>query len=306
MEIPVGGNAVTEETVDSEVLENAKPEGGESDPQETHKSGETEEGRKKLGGWQRKIVKLETELEKWRDTALNLAQRPNPEPEKKAAPAEDKRPRKEDFIVDKEAGTYDADKYEDALLGWNSRQTKKEVLSELDKREQTKSQQSEQSRIEQSWREREAPVEAEYDDYQELSTVAVTFLQANQTSRTVQAIGAAITESELGPKLLRHLGEDYETLERIAKLSPKAAEKEIWKIEARLAPGEPADKEEADGEKADEPTIPPVKAQNKPPTPIKKVSPAARPFNPLDPTTWKDSRDYEQKMAVWEKKRLGS
>jgi hypothetical protein len=89
-------------------------------------------------------------------------------------------------------------------------------------------------------------------------------------------------------------------------LSPTAAVREFGKIEARLAPGEPADKQEADGEKADEPTIPPVKAQNKPPTPIKKVSPAARPFNPLDPTTWKDSRDYEQKMAVWEKKRLGS
>jgi hypothetical protein len=81
MDTPVGGNAVTDDKVDPEVLTDAQPEGGEVDPQGTQNARETEEGRKKLGGWQRKIVKLETELDKWRETALNLAQRPNPEPE---------------------------------------------------------------------------------------------------------------------------------------------------------------------------------------------------------------------------------
>jgi hypothetical protein len=273
MDTPVGGNAVTDDKVDPEVLTDAQPEGGEVDPQGTQNARETEEGRKKLGGWQRKIVKLETELDKWRETALSLAQRPNAAEPVKAAPAEDKRPRKEDFIVDKDAGTYDAEKYEDALLSWNSRQTKKDLLSELDKREQHKSQQSEQSRIEQSWREREAPVEAKYDDYQELSTVAVTFLQAHQTSPTAQAIGTSITESELGPELLRHLGEDVETLERISKLSPTAAVRELGKIEARLAPKEPAEKQEDEEEV---PADPPVKLAPKPPTPVKKVTPVVR------------------------------
>lgn len=284
--------------------------GEDTGQQATANEGETEEGRKKrLSGAQRnkiRIERLENEVAKWRDTALGFATtRVTPEPEdKKAAPAEDKRPRKEDFIVDKEAGTYDAEKYEDALLDWNSKQTEKRVLGKIDARDQAKSQQSEQSRMEQTWRQREAPVEAKYDDYKELSTVAVTFLQRHSQSPTAQAIGASITESELGPELLRHLGEEFETLERISKLSPTAAVRELGKIEARLAPDESAASDEADNEEL--PIVPPVKVQNKPPTPTKKTSAVSRPFNPLDPGTWKDSREYEQKMAAWEKRRLGS
>lgn len=253
-----------------ETGEPANPKEGES----------VEEHKKRLSGAQRnklRIERLETELQEERqerqkllDHVLKQAPAEKKEP---AAPVEDKRPRKEDFIVDKEAGTYDADKYESAVDEWRDRQYEKKLSKALDEREQSKSQKSEQERIEQTWREREAPVEAANADYKELSTIAITFLKQNGTSPTVQAIGAAITESEAGPQLLRHLGDEYETLQKLAKLSPMAAVRELGKIEARLAPEESAEKEEDETD----PPVPPVKQPPKPPTPVRKVAAVTKP-----------------------------
>jgi hypothetical protein len=261
-----------------ELQDPAETAGDESGEQAAPKEGESvEEHKKRLSGAQRnklRIERLEKELESWRDTALGFAKtRTEPAEKKETAPVVDKRPTKQDFIVDAEAGTYDADKYEDALLTWNRKEAKKELLEEIDRREQTKTKQGEQEKIEQTWRERETAVKAEFDDYEDLVRVSMSFLQKHGQSPTAQAIGAAITESELGPQLLRHLGEESAELERIGKMTPLAAVRELGKMEARLA----KEPELAEEDEPETPTLPPVKAAPKPPTPVRKVAPVRAP-----------------------------
>lgn len=290
-ETVVAAGDVTEEVQNpAEEVETAEG----STPQATENEGETEEGhKKKLGGWQRKQLKAEQEAARWREIALEALSRKEPAPvEKKEQPAEDKRPRKEDFKIDDEH--YDPDKYEEAVDEWRDRQYEKKLAKALEEREQKSKQLSEQERVEQSWREKESAFEADHDDYQEFAIEATKFLQAHQQSPTAQALGVAITESEIGPALLRELGEDYETLERIAKLSPLAAVRELGKIEGRLAQDKSADTQEAEEEL--EPANPPVKPLPKPPTHEKKVGSIKKPsiYDPNLPySEWKKLREAE-------------
>jgi hypothetical protein len=163
----VASSDVTEQPVNAEETVVAEPNGGDTDPQAPENEGEHKP--KKLGGWQRKQLKAEAEAEYWRNVALESLQNKH-KVEEKPVVTEDKRPRKEDFIVDKEAQTYDPEAYEEALLAWNRRQTKKEVLDEIDSRELAKSQKTEQQKQIGTWSEEYAKVKGsgEFEDIDEV------------------------------------------------------------------------------------------------------------------------------------------
>jgi hypothetical protein len=268
---------------------NAEEPEKQTDPQATENEGEQKP--KKLGGWQRKQLKAEAEAEYWRNVALEtLAKQPKAEEPKEV---EDKRPRKQDFVVDQDAGTYDSDKYEDALLDWKHRQSMKEFNATLDKREKERTQKTQAEQAAETWREKEAAFVKENPDYEENSVVADQFIRGNQKSQSVQAIGGAIGESEIGPALLNYLGENYEELQRIAKLSPIRAIAEIGKIEAKLAQEPPEPEQEAD---KPAPAPVPREPKPKPPQIVKKQAPAddGELRDDLSPEEW--SRRYLKKL----------
>lgn len=269
-EEPVGAPTLATEPVTAEEPITADPQDGEEvDPQASENEGEPESKPKKLGGWQRKELKAKAEAGYWRNVAMDALKAKPAVEEPKPKVEENKRPRKQDFIVDQEAQTYDADKYEEALLEWTRNETKKSVLEEIDKREQQKSQKTQQEQLQESWKKREAPFEAEHEDYAEVAQYAANVLGKHAQSASGNVIGAAITDSEIGPELMYHLGQNPEQLNGLLKLGPIAAIKELTKIELSLAKPEPAETE------PEPQAAPPVSKAPKPITPVKKAAPTA-------------------------------
>src|SRR5689334_14201815 len=102
--------AVAEEQVNAEVQTAAEPKpAGEEKPTGDAKSGEQEQERKRLGGWQRKIAKQEAEIEYWRTQALSTAAKPEQKP------ASDPEPNPDDY--EKQGKT--ATDYLKDLAKWN-------------------------------------------------------------------------------------------------------------------------------------------------------------------------------------------
>jgi hypothetical protein len=207
----VASSDVTEQPVNAEETVVAEPNGGDTDPQAPENEGEHKP--KKLGGWQRKQLKAEAEAEYWRNVALESLQNKH-KVEEKPVVTEDKRPRKEDFIVDKEAQTYDPEAYEEALLAWNRRQTKKEVLDEIDSRELAKSQKTEQQKQIGTWSEEYAKVKGsgEFEDIDEV------FENTPIVPNSPVAKFLLKNASDIGIRIGYHLGTHPEELDAIQKM----------------------------------------------------------------------------------------
>lgn len=93
-------------------------ESGEEKPQADAKQGEEAEHKKRLGGWQRKIIKTETERDFWREEALRTrgdkSDKPNAEPD----PDRPKPPRLKEFPGTVEEFDKAQEKYEADLEKW--------------------------------------------------------------------------------------------------------------------------------------------------------------------------------------------
>ncbi len=251
----VGVIAETEPKVTAEEPITADPKDGEEvDPQASPNPGEPQH--KKLGGWQRKQLKAEAERDYWRDVALAKLQ---DKPEVKAKADEDPEPKKEDFIVDKEAQTYDPEKYQAAVRAWDRRQAKKEALAEIDQREQQKSQKSEQQKQAEGWEQKKAVARAKYDDFDDALDADVPI---------TQAISKVLLTSELGADLAYYLGTHPGEAQKIAKMDDIGAALAMGRIEATLA------KQETDEPEEKHPAV--TKAAP-PPQPVKKATASKAP-----------------------------
>jgi hypothetical protein len=113
-----------------------------------------------------------------------------------------------------------------------------------------------------SWQSRVSEAAAELADFAEVAQ--------NPDLPVSQVMAEAITDSEIGPKILYHLGQNPEDAARIAKLSPVAQVREIGKIEAKLA----VDTPEAD-EETPEPLVKKPLAVSKAPAPHRPLAGAA-------------------------------
>jgi len=232
---------------------------------------------KRLGGWQRKIKRLEQTLQEQSSVIEQLRGGSNAAKPENAQATEDKppvkptRPKETDFD---DWGKFraaevkyldDFEKYLEDKDAYRDRQ-----------REVARKQQFERETIASTWAERVAEAKKEIPDFEEYA-----FSDAPMT----QAMQQAIIDSELGAQVAYYLGKNPEEAERISKLSPVAAIREIGKLESRIA----GKKSAADDEK-DEPAA--STRAPKPPTPVRQT-------RTTNPTELSDDLPYKE----WKRRR---
>lgn len=238
------------EQVNAEESESAKAQSaGDSEPQADANEGddEHEEPKKRLGGWQRKIQKLERELDYWRETALDRPAKPET-----TKPADEKAPKRPSMADFKTLDEYDSamDEYHEKRTDYKIKEALKSARAESDQR-------SEEQKMDDTWQSRVREAKKDYPDFEEVayaSDVPIT-----------DAMNLAIKRLENGPAVAYYLGQHVEEAERISNMIPLDQAVAIGRIEARIA----GEKTKAQDEPAPKPRAP------KPPTPIKKPTPTA-------------------------------
>lgn len=176
--------------------------------------GDTTEPPKKEGGVAKRIRELVAEREAWREMAMR-SQGTSKEQEKKEV-AQGK-PESSKFE------SYEA--YMEALTDWKVEQR----LSERDQKAKETSSENERNerlqKLKEGFEERAEKFREQQEDFDD-----VAFSQFPVSP----AMAEAIMESELGPQILFHLGNNPKEAMRIARMSPYAAAREIGKLEVTL------------------------------------------------------------------------
>ena len=116
----------------------------------------------------------------------------------------------------------DAFEYAEALAEY----TADKRISEMKQQEAQAKEAEKQQKVIQTWAKKVEEAKAALPDFDDI--VASSDVVVNDDIRD------AILESEVGPQILYHLAENDEAAKRIAGLSPKAALREIGKLEARF------------------------------------------------------------------------
>ena len=116
----------------------------------------------------------------------------------------------------------DAFEYAEALAEY----TADKRIAEMKQQEAQAKQAEEQQKVIQTWAKKVESVKATLPDFDEI--VASSQVVVNDDIRD------AILESDVGPQILYHLADNDEIAQKIAGLSPKAALREIGKLEARF------------------------------------------------------------------------
>lgn len=245
--------------------------------------GENESEDKRLSGWQRKKLqneRLKNERDFWRDEALKNRTEKVEKPAVKTEGSErPKRPRMEEFDGSPGKTWEDfhsaEDKYIEEMVDFKANQ----VLARGQ-------QQTEQQKVESQFAKQVDAARKLYADFDEFA-----FSEDVTISDPVRD---ALISSENGALLAYELGKHPEEVERLAKLPLLAQVRELGKIEARIAPQKST---ESDSEESA-----PTSRAPAPPNPTRKPSGGAKPFNPLDHTTYTDFADFEKKMEAYEKR----
>lgn len=262
------------EQVNAEESTEAKAQdAGAEEPQANANEGDEsqEHQRKRLGGWQRKIVKLEDERDYWRELALSKQE--SKKEETKTAQSDDKapvRPKMEDFQT-LEAYEQAVEEYQDKKLEYKLEQRLKSVQAETEKK-------TEQQKLIEKFNAQCDSVRKQHADFDEVAF--------NEEIPLTDHMRDAIVTSEHGAEIAYFLGSNPEEAERIADMHPISAIRAIGKIEAAIA-SEKSGASEPESKPAPKPKAP------KPPTPVKKPSPTA----PVD------LNDPNLPMEVWLKER---
>lgn len=284
---PEARSSEQKETSESEPEGKEATKDTEEETQETEAAGtelktdepESDKAGKKKGGFQRRIDKLnarvsakEQEAEYWRQQALKGASEPKKDQVDSKPSQSEGKPNVDDF-------TSHAD-FVEKLTDWKTKQALKEHTQAL---EQSRLQ-TEQANAAKSYSDRAKAFLEKHPDFNEVLADIETPLSA-----TVKEI---IVSSEMGPELAYELAKNPEEFERVCKLPPLAAAREMGKLESRLTVSAPQEKK----------------------TELKKITKAPNPVNPVgtggkgaapkslsDPTI--SQAEYEKLRAEQMKKR---
>ncbi len=150
----------------------------------------------------------------------------------------------------------DVNEYAQALKDWSG---EKALHDQRTAQEQEQAQRAERERAE-TWQKRQEAAKKDIPDYEAV-------LNASPV-RVTNVLRDAIVESEVGPQLLHHFAKNPDVAERLNKLSPVSALRELGKLEATLG-----------GEHKPTPA-----AAVKPDTPVAEISAAPAPAKPLRPS----------------------
>lgn len=235
-----------EETETKEESEDESQESEKSD-EDGEESEEKRESKPRPNGFKRRIDKLnkrltdkEREMEYWKQEALKG--KATQEPQRK-----DEAPKTIQVEGKPSPDSYETHaEYIDALTDWKIEQRDKQ--KEIQAREaQLKTETQKQVQTFQSKVKEFKDVHDDFDDAMtEVDDIAMSI-----------GIQETILSSEFGPQLMYELAKNREEYERINKLSPYAAARELGKIEARIS-SQSSDKQE-------------IKKTTKAPTPLTPV-----------------------------------
>jgi hypothetical protein len=243
--------AEAESGAGSEPAEDTNDELEGSEEGKEQQPGEKKPGPKK--GLVDEVIKLRRENRELKTRGApapdQQAQQPKPAPQ--AAPVEVAPPADDPEPDIKKYSDYE--KYNRDLIRWEVRQTQRQAAAEAQQRAE---QDSARARVS-TWQERvsSAAADADLPNFE-----AIAFQTTLPISRVM---GDAIMSSEVGPRVLYHLGSNPGEAARISKLSPIDQIREIGKLEVTLS--KPA--EAAPASDDDEPT-PQKQAISKAPAPI--------------------------------------
>ena len=252
--------AVVEEQSEPEVVEQ------EATPTEEKKQNPKLEKRFSELTKQREMARQEAERERQRARELEdelgkLRQASKP----KAEPLEQE-PQPAQF--------QDAFEYAKALAEWST----EKALRERDQQEYQRKVAEEESRVKQSWIQKQNAVKADIPDYDE----KVADLQIE----VAPEIHEAIMTSDAGPKVLYHLANNVEFTEKLAQMPVSKALREIGKLEAKFE------------DKAEEP-VKTVATKSKAPAPINPLKAAS---SALDTPVGSDGQ-FHGTYAQWKEAR---
>lgn len=117
--------------------------------------------------------------------------------------------------------------YFEALADWKANQAVNAYKSEAEQRRQQEEAQRQATRVQQDYQKRVDDYRAKRPDYDEVVT-------NNQDLPISDIMAQAIMESEAGPDIAYHLGQNPHEAFRISQMSPVAAAKEIGRLEAKV------------------------------------------------------------------------
>ena len=229
-----------------------------------HSDEESGEKPKRPGGFQKRIAKLSSKLtsaqaetEYWRQQALARQQETA---KSEQATSEKPRPREQDYDLTTTEGW---SKYTEDVADWKTDQKFAQVEKQRQEREQQAKSQSEQERLNHAWTEKLSAAKAKHADFDE----AVEDL-AIPVTRDVQV---AMQESDFGAEILYYFAQHPEEAEQVGKLTGRAADRAIGRVETLIAA------EEIDAEETVQAPPPPQTKAPPPPTPVRKAAGSGTP-----------------------------
>ena len=255
-----------------------------AEPSESEQSPEQKAEAKAKGGVQRRIDELtrknheaRLEAEFWKTKAMEKPA--EPKAEELAKPTKEK-PKADDFASYEE--------YVEKLAEWTADQRYEQRKAEEVKQAKDAERKTEQQQLAEQWKEKEKTLTEKHADYAEVSERGFQQLSELRTP-ACDVVAAALQQSEIGPELLFHLGENPEKVKELAAMKPLQALMALGKIEATLTGTQPGG--------SDEKQPPSLTKAPKPPNPVRSSSAAGKPFDPLDPASYGgDFSAYENEM----------
>lgn len=183
--------------------------------------------KKKLGGFQRRVNKLnkklsaaEQQIEYWRQEALRHQTAKQGEPEEKAAEKKSEgKPKANDFEHHED--------YVEALADWK-------VEQKLSAREQKQKETQIKSEFQVMQDEHNKRIEEFKEKTPDFDDLMEEFVDDMKGVIIPQAVDYAVLQSDVGPQLLYEFAKNRDEFDRICSLPAIQAAKEIGKLEARL------------------------------------------------------------------------
>lgn len=205
----------TSETGSEDTAKDDDSDESESKDGDQPKTGKKNGFKKRIDKLNKRVADKDREVEYWREQAMKgQATRQETKPTETKVEASGK-PRAEDFERHEE--------FVEALSDWKVDQK----LKDRDVKARQDSAKAEQSKLERSFQEGCKKIRDTQDDYDEV-------IEDAQSVSVSPAVEALLLESENGPEIYYELAKDRKEFERICRLSPLAAAREIGKFETRF------------------------------------------------------------------------
>ena len=208
------------------VAEQSEPEqvADQSEPEEAEAEAKQEGERKQNPKLERRFSEITKQREEARKEAQQEREARQALEQRLAALENKGQPQRANPVDEKPQPSQfsDAFEYAEALAEY----TADKRISEMKQQEAQAKEAEERQKVIDQWTQKVQKAKAEMPDFDDM--VASSDVVVNDDIRD------AILESDVGPQILYHLAENDEVAKKIAGLSPKAALREIGKLEARF------------------------------------------------------------------------